>query len=174
MWNLVLCDVVVGQSGQRGAFDNFNNPRGATQTDEDNQLPGERPVLEREDLKPQQPIVVREDRAGWNEAGKGISRERLSEQLRSHWVMVDSNGLLLGTVIGFNDTAVTDVKVHLLSNGIVVSTANVNAQGRFRSIMFRRVPMDWSVSAKLRFLPLVLMRSAIRITRLPRPLARLR
>lgn len=131
MWNLVLCDVVVGQSGQRGAFDNFNNPRGATQTDEDNQLPGERPVLEREDLKPQQPIVVREDRAGWNEAGKGISRERLSEQLRSHWVMVDSNGLLLGTVIGFNDTAVTDVKVHLLSNGIVVSTANVNAQGQF-------------------------------------------
>ena len=131
MWNLVLCDVVVGQSGQRGAFDNFNNPRGATQTDEDNQLPGERPVLEREDLKPQQPIVVREDRAGWNEAGKGISKERLSEQLRSHWVMVDSNGLLLGTVIGFNDTAVTDVKVHLLSNGIVVSTANVNAQGQF-------------------------------------------
>ena len=74
---------------------------------------------------------MREDRAGWNEAGKGISRERLSEQLRSHWVMVDSNGLLLGTVIGFNDTAVTDVKVHLLSNGIVVSTANVNAQGQF-------------------------------------------
>ena len=130
MWNLVLCDVVVGQSGQRGAFDNFSNPPGV-QTDQDNQLPGERPILEREDLKPQQPIVVLEDRAGWNEAGKGISKERLSEQLRSHWVMVDSNGLLLGTVIGFNNTAVTDVKVHLFSNGLVISSANVNAQGQF-------------------------------------------
>ena len=128
--NLLLCDVVVGQSGEKGAFDNFSNPRGA-QTDEDNQLPGERPALQREDLKPQQPIVVREDRAGWNEAGKGVSTERLSEQLRSHWVMVDSNGLLLGTVIGFNNVAVTDAKVYLLSNGVVVSSANVNENGQF-------------------------------------------
>ena len=141
-WNYVfacaatfsVCNFVsVSAVGQTGAFDNFSTPR-SFQTEDENELPAEeeeRPSLEREDLKPQQTIVVQEDRAGWNEAGKGISRGRLSDQLRSHWVMVDSNGLLLGTVIGFDNAPIIDAKIHLLSNGTVVSTTNVNAQGQF-------------------------------------------
>ena len=131
-----VCGTAVGQSGQRGAFDNFNTP-GSNQTDDDdNQLPGEgeeeeRPILEREDLKPQQSVMVKESRAGWNEAGKGISSRRLSDQLRSHWVMVDSNGLLRGTVIGFDNAPISDAKIYLLSNGTVESSTDVNAQGQF-------------------------------------------
>lgn len=80
---------------------------------------------------PQQSVEVDESRAGWHAAGTGTVQNRLSENLRANWVMVDANGLLRGTVIGFEGAAATDLQVKLLKNGQVVSTTNVNKQGQF-------------------------------------------
>jgi hypothetical protein len=81
--------------------------------------------------RPQQSFVVREDRAGWRAAGTGLAKGRLSDKLRANWVMVDSNGLLRGTVIGFNSAPVGDVTVNLIQDGQVVNTTRVNDQGQF-------------------------------------------
>lgn len=80
---------------------------------------------------PQQLIEVKEERAGWQAAGVGVAKGRLSDTLRSNWVMVDANGLLRGTVLNFERTAVTDVTVRLIRNGQVVNSTRVNQQGQF-------------------------------------------
>jgi hypothetical protein len=57
------------------------------------QQPGLDPSLDAE-------LVLIEDRfAGWQQAGTGQKVDRLDQQLRANWVMVDDNGLLAGRIL---------------------------------------------------------------------------
>lgn len=135
-WSWLVCGltvVLIGGSihAQEGAFDTLpGNPAvQGTQEDDKPLVPADPGALVPQG--PQQTVEVNEDRAGWQAAGNGVAKGRLSEGLRANWVMVDSNGLLRGTVIGFESKPVTDVSVYLIKNGQVVNTTKVNEQGQF-------------------------------------------
>ncbi len=117
--SLFLCNSLFAQTD---AFDTL--PGQQIQQSEDETAPN-RPQV------PQQSVEVNEERAGWQAAGIGLSRGRLSDKLRANWVMVDANGLLRGTVLSFDGTAVVDVTVRLLRDGQVVNSTRVNQQGQF-------------------------------------------
>lgn len=117
---LLVCNPLIAQTGADGNANTGVRPL-TQDDDEDDQLP----------QLPQQSVEVNEDRSGWDAAGTGKVEGRLSETLRANWVMVDANGLLRGTVIGFEGKAVTDVVVKLIRNGQVINSTAVNAQGQF-------------------------------------------
>ncbi len=85
-----------------------------------------------DDETPDQNVVVVERLAGWNGAGYGINGGRLSEDLRSNWVMVDANGGINCRVSTIGSADLTQFKVYLLNNGRVVTTERVPESGNFR------------------------------------------
>lgn len=117
--SILMCSSVHAQTD--GVADSGIVP--LTQDDDQTTQSGDRP--------PQQAIEVNESRAGWQAAGTGKVEGRLSDTLRSNWVMVDANGLLRGTVIGFDASEVNDLSVKLVKNGLVVNSTRVNKQGQF-------------------------------------------
>ena len=82
-----------------------------------------------EDL-PEQSVEVKERFAGWRGAG-GVEGARLSDSLRANWVMLDRNGRFSGTVRGIDSADVAGMTVFLMSNGRLVNTAAVQADGSF-------------------------------------------
>ena len=80
--------------------------------------------------EPVQSIEVVERFAGWQGAGD-IDGARLSNTLRSNWVMLDRNGQFTGTVRGIDDAEVAGMTIFLMNNGRLVKTAAVQEDGSF-------------------------------------------
>ena len=80
--------------------------------------------------QPEQSVKVKERFAGWQGAG-GVEGARLSDELRANWVMLDRNGRFAGTVRGIDNVDVAGMTVFLMSNGRLVNTAAVQADGTF-------------------------------------------
>ncbi len=59
------------------------------------------PVQERVEVE----VFVEDRFIGWQGSGEGVAAERLSNELRANWVMVDDNGLLAGQVLGLKTAA---------------------------------------------------------------------
>ena len=80
---------------------------------------------------PDQKILVKEKFAGWKQAGLGGSGDLTVDALRSNWVLIGSNGLLRGNVIGTADGNAVKIPVHLLSGGRVQATSWTDENGTF-------------------------------------------
>lgn len=107
----------------------------------------DRPLLVRpsDNPLPQQPFTAPKDRervqdqtvvvntrfAGWEEAGLDRGANRLGNQIRGNWIMVDSNGRFDGTVIPGGDAEVENMNIFLLNMGRLVKQTRVDANGQF-------------------------------------------
>ncbi|QEG20538.1 carboxypeptidase-like regulatory domain-containing protein [Mariniblastus fucicola] len=94
--------------------------------------PSDRPLDDElgEDDEPVQSVEVKERFAGWRGAGD-IDGDRLSDTLRSNWVMLDRNGQFSGTVRGIDGAEVAGMTIFLMNNGRLVKTAAVQDDGTF-------------------------------------------
>ncbi len=93
---------------------------------------GQQPPGFRARPKPQK--IVEEQFAGWRQAGEGYNGDRLVDTLRANWVMVNPSGGLQGSVANYAPSKgqKRPMKIHLLSRGLLINTANVNSDGTFR------------------------------------------
>ena len=80
--------------------------------------------------EPVQSVEVKERFAGWQGAGN-IDGRRLSDTLRSNWVMLDRNGQFSGSVRGIDDAEVAGMTIFMMNNGRLVKTAAVQEDGTF-------------------------------------------
>ncbi len=83
-----------------------------------------------ETREPVQPVSVKQQFAGWQEAGD-VEGDRLSDSLRANWVMLDRNGQFSGTVRGIEGAEVPGMTVFLMNRGRLVKTAAVQEDGSF-------------------------------------------
>lgn len=78
-----------------------------------------------------QTVVVNTRFAGWEEAGLGTDGNRISNQIRGNWVMVDPNGRFEGKVAPAADADYIGMNVFLLNMGRLVKQARLDPAGRF-------------------------------------------
>ena len=110
------------QEGPMRPIDRTPVPRPSTDRPADDEIGfGDEPV---------QSVEVKERFAGWQGAGD-IDGNRLSDTLRSNWVMLDRNGQFSGTVRGIDGAEVAGMTVFLMNNGRLVKTAAVQEDGEF-------------------------------------------
>jgi len=130
--NLTPAEDTEGQEGTEGApfeqegpmrpIDRPSVQRPADERPEDDELG--------QDDRPEQSVEVKERFAGWQGAGE-LEGERLSDTLRSNWVMLDRNGQFTGTVRGIDGAEVAGMTIFLMNNGRLVKTAAVQGDGSF-------------------------------------------
>ena len=76
-------------------------------------------------------ILVREKYAGWQAASEMVDGQRISNLLRSNWVMADPNGKVEGQVFTIGSATIENFDIYLFKSGRLVSTADVEANGSF-------------------------------------------
>ena len=111
--------------------------------DEKFELPGVPPLPGEEGAAPQavdprigrvgtfQTETVNDKYVGWRQVSDGTDGNRLSEILRSQWVMVDDVGSVRGIVYGVEGADVGNLKITLLHNGRVVTSTRPKDDGTF-------------------------------------------
>ena len=85
--------------------------------------PRERTVVEVE--------YVKEEFAGWQAASPLADGVRVSNNLRSNWVMADPNGRVDGRVYVVGSASLDNFNIYLLQSGRLISTTNVQRDGTF-------------------------------------------
>jgi len=78
-----------------------------------------------------QPFEVNTKYAGWEGAGVGGEDGQLSDEIRSNWIMVDSNGRFEGRVIPMDNAEIGGMAVFLLNRGRLVKQEFVDEQGMY-------------------------------------------
>ena len=101
----------------------------------DFQLPGSPPLAGAGSaVQPQQSlqdIRVNEKFAGWRQASDGSDGNRLSNVIRSHWVMADETGKVSGIVYGVEGADIGNLTIFLLNNGREVTSTIPKEDGSF-------------------------------------------
>ena len=90
------------------------------------QEPGDQPPAQ------DQTVLLNSKYAGWQEAGIGANGDRLSNELRANWVMVDSNGAFRGQVIAGEGAKTDNMVVYLMNRGRLVKETFLSADGEFK------------------------------------------
>ncbi len=80
---------------------------------------------------PDQVIELNSQYAGWQGVGTGVRKNRVSEELRANWMMVDSNGRLPGRVIPIEGVETENMEIYLLNQGRLVKETRVDEEGQF-------------------------------------------
>ena len=78
-----------------------------------------------------QSILINSKYAGWEEAAIGLGDNRISNQLRANWIMVDANGRFLGTVKPGKGASVKNMNIYLMHMGRLVKETGLDEDGRF-------------------------------------------
>ena len=78
-----------------------------------------------------QPVPVNDKYAGWQQVSDGEDGNRLSDIIRSHWVMADEQGTLTGVVYGIEGADVGNLKITLLNRGREVTSTRPKEDGSF-------------------------------------------
>ena len=91
--------------------------------------PFARPDDENED--PDQPFEVNVEFAGWEGAGVGGESGQLSDDIRSNWIMVDSNGRFEGRVVPMDNAVLGDMAIFLLNRGRLVKQEFIDENGMY-------------------------------------------
>ena len=78
---------------------------------------------------PDQPFEVNVEFAGWEGAGVGGESGQLSDEIRSNWIMVDSNGRFEGRVVPMDNAVLGEMTVFLLNRGRLVKQEFVDENG---------------------------------------------
>ena len=78
---------------------------------------------------PDQPFELNVEFAGWEGAGAGGESGQLSDDIRSNWIMVDSNGRFEGRVVPMDNAVLGDMSVFLLNRGRLVKQEFVDENG---------------------------------------------
>ena len=79
----------------------------------------------------EQNIMINSRYAGWRGATVGASRDRVGDDLRGSWLMVDNNGRFEGKVIPGAGADVSRMNVFLMNQGRLVKQTSLDANGRF-------------------------------------------
>ena len=80
---------------------------------------------------PDQTVLLNSAFAGWQEAGLGSKENRVGEDLRANWIMVDDNGRFEGLVRAGEGVDVRDMNIYLMNMGRLVKETSVDSDGRF-------------------------------------------
>ncbi|MDA8563539.1 carboxypeptidase-like regulatory domain-containing protein [Mariniblastus sp.] len=83
------------------------------------------------DEDPDQPFQVDTRYAGWEGAGAGGENGQVSEEIRSNWIMVDSNGRFEGRVVPMDNAVLGDMAIFLLNRGRLVKQEFVDENGMY-------------------------------------------
>lgn len=84
-----------------------------------------------DDVGQEQNIMINSRYAGWQGAKIGTSRDRVGNDLRSSWLMVDNNGRFEGKVIPGAGADVSRMNVFLMNQGRLVKQTSLDDSGRF-------------------------------------------
>ena len=77
-----------------------------------------------------QNILINSRYAGWEGVSFGV-KDRISEELRGSWLMVDGNGRFEGKVIPGAGADVSRMNVFLMNRGRLVKQTSLDINGRF-------------------------------------------
>lgn len=89
--------------------------------------------LDPEDRDPTQgqAILLNTKYAGWEGASETSGGDRIVDEIRANWIMVDANGRFEGKVVPGRGAEVTNMNVFLMNKGRLVKQTSVNEDGQF-------------------------------------------
>ncbi len=79
----------------------------------------------------EQNIMINSRYAGWQGAAMGAGDDRVGDELRANWLMVDNNGRFEGKVIPGEGADVSRMNVFLMNMGRLVKQTALDESGRF-------------------------------------------